>query len=73
MTKGHKIATFIDNMVKKLANIYKLRSEQTKCIVKLLISIYSYNKYCLLDRLKLLRDEKNVPIFHSFTGKVKKD
>lgn len=73
MTEEHKIATFIDNIVKKLANIYKLQMEPIKCIVKLLVSIYSYNKHFLLDGLKLLRDEKNVPIFLSFTGKVKKD
>lgn len=70
MTRGHKIVIFIDNVVKKLANICELRTKSTECAIKFLVSIYSYNKHFLLGGLKLLRDEKNMPIFLSLIGKI---
>ena len=70
MTKGYKIAISIDNIVKKLANICKPRIKLTECIVKLLVSTYSYNKYLLFGGFKLLKDEKNIPIFLFFTDKI---
>ena len=73
MTRGHKIATSIDNMVKELANTRELRTEPTERAVKLLVSTYSHNKHLLLGGLKLLRDERNVSIFLSLTGKNQRD
>lgn len=73
ITGGYKIATSIDNIVKKLAIIRELQTEPIKNAVKLLISTYSHNKQLLLDGLKLLRDERNAPIFLSFTGKIQRD
>lgn len=73
VTGGHKIATSIDNMVKELANTRKLRIEPTERAVKLLVSTYSHNKHRLLGGLKLLGDERNVPIFLSLTGKIQRD
>lgn len=70
VTKRHKIATSIDNIVKNLANTRELQTELTEHTIKLLISTYNYNKYFLLGRLKLLKDEKNMPIFLSFTDKI---
>lgn len=70
VTGGHKIATSIDNMVKELANTRELRTEPIERAVKLLVSTYSHNKHPLLGGLKLLRDERNVPIFLSLTGKI---
>lgn len=73
MTGEYKIATFINNMVKKLANIRKLRTELTECIIKLLVNTYNYNKHLLLNGLKLLRDERNVRIFLFLTDKIQRD
>lgn len=68
--RKYKIATFINNIVKKHVNIYKLQIELIEYIIKFLVNIYSYNKYFLLDKLKLLRDKRNVPIFLSLIGKI---
>lgn len=70
MIRKYKIATFINNIVKKHVNIYELQIELIEHIIKFLVNIYSYNKYFLLDKLKLLRDKRNVPIFLSFIGKI---
>ena len=70
VTGGHKIATSINNMVKELANTRELRTEPTERTVKLLVSTYSHNKHLLPGGLQLLRDERNVPIFLSLTGKI---
>lgn len=72
MTESHKIATSIDNMIKKLANTYKLWTEPTECTVKLLVNTYSYKKHLLLSGLKLLREERNISIFLSFIGKIQR-
>lgn len=69
-TKVTKIATLINNIVKKLANIYELQTKPIKHTIKFLVNIYSHNKYFLLNRLKRLKDKRNMPIFLFFIDKM---
>lgn len=73
VTRRYKITISIDNIIEKLANIYELQTELIKCIIKFLVSIYSHNKHLLLDGLKLLKNEKNMPIFLFLIDKIQKD